>query len=185
MTARRLFCILFLAMSAAGVARATTLARMSIEELTAAAELVARVRCAGNTTRWENGEIWTITTFDVVEVWKGHAPAQIIVRLIGGRVGHMVSTVAGVPRFTSGEEVVLFLEPQGREEFSVTSWVQGTFRIARDGASDREVVSQDTATFPLFDPATRRYISTGIRRLPLEQFRQQVVAAENGNRSRR
>lgn len=184
MHARRLCSILFLAISAAGVARATTLAHMSIAELTAAAQLVARARCVTNATRWENGEIWTITTFDVVEVWKGRAPAQITVRLIGGRVGHLISTVAGVPRFAPGEQVVLFLEFQGHEEFSVTSWVQGTFRIARDHASGREVARQDTATFPLFDPATRRYVSSGNRRLPLEELREQVVAVENGNRSR-
>lgn len=173
---RCLFTVLLLT-GAVGFARATTLAHMSVEELTAAAQVVARVRCIDNSTRWEDGEIWTLTTFGVMDVWKGHAPARITVRLIGGRAGHLVSTVAGVPRFVLGEEVILFLESKSREEFSVTSWAQGTFRIRRDAAG-REIVSQDTAGYPLFDPAARRYRSGVVRRLPLEEFRGQVVAAE-------
>jgi hypothetical protein len=174
---RCLLAVLLFTGAAAGVARATTLAHMSVEELTAAAQVVARVRCIDNSTRWENGEIWTLTTFDVIEVWKGHAPARITVRLIGGRAGHLVSTVADVPRFVHGEELILFLESKSHKEFSVTSWAQGTFRIRRDAAG-REIVSQDTAGYPLFDPATRRYRSGVVRRLPLEEFRGQVVAAE-------
>ena len=180
---RRPCLFLALSLAAAGIARATTLVRMSIAELTAAAPVVARVRCVANSPRWQEGEIWTITTLDVVEVWKGRAPARITVRLIGGRMGHLISTVAGVPRFVPGAEVILFLEPKGHDEFSVTSWAQGTFRIAHDGATGGETVTQDTAGYSAADPVSRRYPSGVIRHLPLEQFRRLVLAAETGNGS--
>ncbi len=183
MRRRCLLSVLLLASAAAGVARATTLARMSIAELTAAAPLIVRVRCVANATRWQEGEIWTITTLDVVEAWKGRAPARITVRLIGGRAGHLMSRVAGVPRFAPGEEIILFLEPKGGDEFSVTSWGQGTFRITRDRAADRETVTQDAAGYSVADPATHRYRSGGIRRMPMEEFRKQVLAAEMESRS--
>ena len=183
MCRRRLLSLVLLASAAAGAARATTLARMSIAELIAAAPLIARVRCVGNATRWQEGEIWTITTLEVVEEWKGRAPARIALRLIGGQAGHLISRVAGMPRFAPGEEVVLFLEPKGGEEFSVTSWAQGTFRITRDRATGRETVTQDTAGYSVADPATHRYRNRGIRRMPLEEFRKQVLAAKTENRS--
>ena len=173
--------VLFLAGAAAGVARATTLAHMSLTQLTAAAQAVARVRCISNIARWESGEIWTLTTFEVMETWKGDLPARITVRLIGGRAGHLISRVPGVPRFAQGEEVILFLEPKG-EEFSVTSWAQGTFRISHD-PSGREVVNQDTAGYPLFDPVAHRYRSGGARHLSLEELRRQVLAAQTKERS--
>ena len=55
-------------------ALATTLKRMSVADLSRAAHVVVRVRCITNSTRWDAGEIWTFTTFDVEEIWKGFRP---------------------------------------------------------------------------------------------------------------
>ena len=164
-------------------AQATTLVRMDLQELAAAASLVARVRCVSSESRWDGEEIWTFTTFDVLETLKGSAPEQITVRLIGGRVGHLISTVDGVPRFRPGEEAVLFLEPTRAGELSVTGWVQGTFRIQRDLHTGRESVTQDTSGLAVFDPATRQFRPGGVRNLPLEEFKQRVAAAlaQQGN----
>ena len=52
-------------------ARATTLKRMSVADLSRAALTVVRARCTVNSARWDAGEIWTFTTFDVEETWKG------------------------------------------------------------------------------------------------------------------
>jgi len=108
---------------------------------------------------------------------KGTAPAQIVVRLVGGHVGHLTSTVDGVPRFRAGEEAILFLEPAAGSEFNVTSWAQGTFRIRRDIHTGRESVTQDTGGLSLFDPATRQFYPGGVKNLPLEEFRQRVAEA--------
>jgi len=56
-------------------ALATTLKRMSVADLSRAAHTVVRARCVTSSTRWDAGEIWTFTTFDVGETWKGSAPA--------------------------------------------------------------------------------------------------------------
>lgn len=158
-------------------AAATTLARMSVAQMAQAAPVIVRARCLGNSTGWDAGEIWTLTSFEVEEVWRGAAPARITVRLLGGRAGNITSSVSGIPRFRPGEDVVLFLEPTARGDFSVVSWEQGTFRIRRDAAAGRESVTQDTASFATFDPATRRFEVSGICGLPLEIFRAQVDAA--------
>ena len=54
--------------------RATTLKRMSVADLSRAAHTVVRARCVTSSTRWDAGEIWTFTTFDVEETWKGSPP---------------------------------------------------------------------------------------------------------------
>jgi hypothetical protein len=163
-------------------ARGTTFARMSLEELAAAAPLVVRVRCLENTAAWKGGEIWTITSFAVLEVWKGSAPAQIAVRLIGGHVGHLISSVAGVPRFQPGEEAVLFLVPTRDGDFTVSGWMQGTFRIHRDPRTGIECVTQDTAGMAVFDPRTRQFATSGIRDVSLERLRERVAAETNTDR---
>ena len=156
---------------------ATTLARMNLDELVGAAEVVARVRCLENESRWENGEIWTFTSFEVVETLKGVAPRLVTVRLLGGRVGHVISAVEGVPRFQPGEEAVLFLERLREGDFSVTSWVQGTFRIRFDAQTGQESVTQDSSGFGVFDPATRRFRPSGVRKMRLEVLKQRVAEA--------
>jgi hypothetical protein len=169
--------ILAALLSSATAIRATTLARLSLDQLTAAADAVARVRCVGVASRWEDGAIWTVTTFDVVETMKGDLPTQVTVRLPGGRVGHLTAAVDGTPRFNAGDEAVVFLERSRAGGFSVAGWVQGTFRIARDSRSGHETVTQDSSAFAVFDTATRAFRTEGVRRMPIEQFRERVAAA--------
>jgi len=161
-----------------GAARATTLLRMSVEEMTQKAQVIARVRCLGNSTGWDAGEIWTFTSFEVEETWRGEAPGErITVRLLGGRAGNVTSNVSGVPRFQPGEEVILFLEPTRGGNFSVVSWQQGTFRIWRGAAHGSELVTQDTAAFSIFDPAARQFRAEGIRNMAMASFRARVQSA--------
>jgi hypothetical protein len=158
-------------------ATATTLARMSVAQMSRAAQVIVRAQCEANSTGWDAGEIWTFTTFRVEEVWRGDAPAQISVRLLGGRAGNLTSSVAGIPRFRPGEEVVLFLERTQRGDFSIVSWEQGTFRIRRDIGTGGESATQDTAALATFDPATRRFEAGGIVRMPVDFLHAQVDAA--------
>src|SRR5579863_1306799 len=135
--------------------RATTLARLSLDQLAAGSDAVARVRCVSAQSRWEYGSIWTITTAEVVETMKGNLPREIEVRLPGGRVGHLTSSVDGAPKFGLEDEAVLFLERSRMGGFTVAGWVEGTFRISRDPRTLAETVTQDSSAFAVFDPATR------------------------------
>lgn len=161
--------------------RATTLERMSLARMAQAAQVIVRARCISNSPAWAAGEIWTFTTFEVEEAWKGDStarvPGMITIRLLGGTVGALTSHVSGVPRFHSGEDVLIFLEPTSRNDFSVLGWAQGTFRIRRDPRTGEQIVTQDTAAFATFNPQTRRFETAGIRNLPLAAFRERVQSA--------
>jgi hypothetical protein len=114
---RRFLWILFLAALAllAVVASSTTLSRLRFEELAQQATSVARLRCISAEARWENGEIWTDTRFEVVEQNKGLLPGLVTIRTLGGTIGGLHSRVEGVPEFHAGEEAYVFLwEPRGR-----------------------------------------------------------------------
>jgi len=180
------------ALMIAATAGATALERMSLAKIAVAAPVIVRARCAENSVARAEGEIWTVTTFNVEETWRGSASTQVIVRLLGGRMGDVTSHVSGVPRFTPGEDVVLFLQPTTRGDYSVVSWEQGTFRIhqqayeqgtygqesnAQETSGAQATVTQDTAAFATFDPATRQFRPSGIRNMPLDEFRARVKAA--------
>jgi hypothetical protein len=158
-------------------ATATTLARLTLPQLTSSATIVARARCMRSRSAWRNGEIWTVTSFRAVEIWKGGLPARFQVWMIGGRSGQFTSYVPGVPRFRPGDEVVLFLEPTRGGMLSITAWGEGTFRIRRDPLSGEARVAQDTAAMPVFDPLTKRFVMSGICDWPLEKLKNRVLAA--------
>ncbi len=161
----------------AAALQGTTLARLSLDQLATAADAVARVRCLSAVSEWENGSIWTVTTFHVVETMKGNLPAQVTVRLPGGRVGHLTAMVDGTPKFTPGGSAIVFLQRSQPEGFSVAGWVEGTFRLARYLHTGRETVTQDSSAFAVFDPATRSFTTEGIRQMPVEEFRARVAQA--------
>lgn len=155
---------------------ATTLLRMDLNALTRSAEIIARVRCVHSETRWESESIWTFDDFDVLETFKGAPPKTLRVRLPGGRVDHVEVKIEGVPAFTSGEEVILFVERTSAGDYGVTSWAQGTFRVRRPASGDA-LLTQDTSHISVFDPRNRQFAPFGIRNLPISEFRQQLAQA--------
>lgn len=159
------------------VANATTLARLKLEDLALESTAMARLRCLSAEGLWEQGEIWTETHFAVVQSEKGTLPAIVTVRMLGGHLGNLHSHVDEVPAFQPGEEVYLFLWNRDGEPYRVLGWSQGTFRIARDAQSGIEMVTQDSAGAPVFDARTHTFQHTGIRRLPVSIFREQVRKA--------
>ena len=135
------------------------------------------MRIAGAESRWENGTIWTVTTLEVVEAMKGDLPGEITVRLPGGRVGHLIASVEGTPKFIPGDEAVVFLERSPAGGFTVAGWVEGTFRISRDPRTGSETVTQDSSTFAVFDA---RHANVSHRRHSPDadgEFRARIAAA--------
>jgi hypothetical protein len=163
------------------VANATMLVRMRFEELARQATAVARVRCLGARSFWENGEIWTETRFEVVEQSKGTLPGIVTIRMLGGNVGSLHSRIEDVPRFHTREEAYVFLWRTEGEPLRVLGWSQGTFRISRDARTGVETVTQDSAATPIFDPGTRQFRHGGIRSLPVAVFQLKLRKALEGN----
>jgi len=149
---------------------ATTLLKLHLYELLEKSSAVARMRCLGSESFWDKGEIWTNTKFEVISQLKGHLPGRVVVRMLGGKLGHLSSRVDGAPAFQPGEEVYLFLWGPASEPLGIVGWGQGTFRIQRDGSTGLETVTQDSAETPLFDARTKEFSPSGIRNVPLPEF---------------
>jgi len=166
----------------AAVSQATTLARLSFDELAAKATVIVRVRCLTTSSVWRNGEIWTDTEFEVLDRNKGTAPGILLISLPGGKIAHLQSRVDGVPTFREGEEAYLFLWNAQGQQLSVLGWAQGTFRIFQDANTGLARVTQDSGEMPLFDPRTKQFHHGGVRNLPLAVFQlklKQALEKEN------
>ena len=159
------------------VASATTLERLSFDDLAEKATAIVRVRCLHTSSVWRNGEIWTDTEFEVLERSKGTAPEILRISLPGGKVAHIQSRVDGVPNFRETEEAYLFLWNAPGKEPRILGWAQGTFRLSQDHKTGMQLVTQESATIPVFDPATKQFRQSGVRNLPLIAFQSKLKRA--------
>lgn len=111
-------------------ASASTALKMDLDSLVANSDRIVVGQVVSMRSFWEDGRIYTDTTLEVLENWKGDERKTVRVRQLGGRVGDMTTKVSGLARFQAGERALVFLENAGREAFIVTGLAQGKFRVA-------------------------------------------------------
>jgi hypothetical protein len=175
-----LVCLIGFGLLLPPLAQSTTLAQLSLAQLVSSAHAIVRAQVVSNKCQWRDGEIWTVTTFHVMENWKGDSPEEINVWMIGGSVGRITSYVPGAPRFRAAEETVLFLEPTRAGTMSITAWGEGTFRVRSDARTGGPRVTQDTAIAPQYDALAHTFRQSGIRDTPLAELKMRVLKAEIG-----
>lgn len=143
MIARRCKTALFLLMTVAAVA--TVVKPMSVEELTAKSSSVLVGQAVETWTSWnaQHTRIYTYSRVKVARALKGSQPETVVVKQIGGSAGGYTQHVAGVQAMRGGELAVLFLRPSEAQDgtYVIVGLMQGHFRVARDSATGRTVVS--------------------------------------------
>lgn len=134
-------------LAVASVASATTLQRLSLEDLARESTAVVRGRVARVTVDHSGSLLYTVARVEVETSWKGAAAESIEVSSPGGVWQGMEQRFPGAPRLQNGQEYILFLwrGPSGRVQ--LTGFSQGVFEIYRDNAGmarvRREAVSEE------------------------------------------
>lgn len=85
--------------------------------------------------------IETIVTLTVTDALKGQPGDTVTFRMPGGEVGRYRRVVVGVPRFTAGDDVIVFLRGASPAMPMVFGLHQGLFRVTRT-ADGRAVVAR-------------------------------------------
>ena len=76
--------------------------------------------------------IETLVTIEAESYLKGDLGKEVTLVVVGGEFGRYRSVVSGAPRFTEGQEVVLFLGGKGPALPHVLRLSQGAFRVSVD-----------------------------------------------------
>lgn len=137
-----------LLLALAAPARATVVLEVGLDEMSRSSDVIFHgtvtrtdvVALQGQATR-----LVTDITFSVAEVVKGRALAPdptFTLRLIGGARNGLELRIPGMPRFTPGDEVLLFLE-RTDDGFALTGLSQGRFEVTRDPETGEAVVDRD------------------------------------------
>lgn len=120
----------------ASVAHATTLLKLTMDDLVDRSERIVQGEVVKLEAKEEQGRIVTYITLDVQDTLKGPADEQTIsFRVLGGRMGDLVTIVHGTPQFSAGEQVLVFLEQPVSKKgpklpLVVTGMAQGKFSIS-------------------------------------------------------
>ncbi len=163
---------------------ATTLQKLTLEEMTRASNRIVQARCLSVESRMEEGRIFTLATFEVSETLAGEETTSgadrgtrtVVVRQLGGRVGNLHAVVPGAPALAPGEEAILFLErdPNAPEAFMVVGLSQGHMRILKDPATGRRMLRQSTLGAGVLDPQTGKVKPGTARQVPLDDFKREL-----------
>jgi hypothetical protein len=97
--------ILFLACQAP----ATTLERLTVEEMTAKSHLIVRATVGGQTVEQRGSIVYTVYSLKVSETLKGEPSPTVQVSVPGGTIGRVRQSYAGTPTLQSGAEYVVFI----------------------------------------------------------------------------
>jgi hypothetical protein len=154
--AARVAALLFLGIQAA---RATSLIPTGVETLAAGADFSVRAVVERVDTRAAErapraGKPVTEVRLRTLEALSGVAPRSFTLRMLGGDLGAKRLVVHGSPWFAPGEEVVLFVQGNGRAASPVMAFGYGVFRVERPAGAPAFVRRDDgTAVSSLADTA--------------------------------
>ena len=114
--------------------RATSVIAPSFSELVSRAETVIHGTVTDVRSDWadQGGHrvIKSWVSIQLEEPLKGNpTSASLTLEFLGGRVDGAEMTVQGSPRFASGDEVVVFINGNGRDACPLVGWGHGAYRV--------------------------------------------------------
>ncbi len=132
---------------AAGLAQATVVLSLELEDLAQLAPVVVlgEVNQVASERSPDGKRIHTRVLVTPSEVWKGSdVKGTISVKFVGGSDGDVTAHLPGAPRFAVGERVLLFLEPrQDKDGYLTLGFYQGKFSVFTDPRTKQELLLRD------------------------------------------
>jgi hypothetical protein len=121
--------VVFTCLGALGFVQATTLQKLSFDRLIEEADLIIKGRVEELKTRQvsDRRSMTTIVTVSIERQFKGPKMSLVSIEQPGGSAGDIVQSVSGLPEFSSGEDVILFLKRQRGGAFNIVGGKQGKF----------------------------------------------------------
>lgn len=168
---RNLVMIVLLAAILAAPAFATTVTKLDLEQLVQRADLIVQGQVQSVYCQWDEDRrlVFTYIAVRVDEPLKGEGRRTVLIRQLGGTVGTIQMSVAGVPQFKPGQMAVVFLKSQDDGAFQVVGMSQGLYEIV-DGYAVSNVFGVD-----LLDSKTGAITRPLIgNRAPLEQLKAKI-----------
>ncbi len=160
---------------------ASTVIAPSFDQMVDSSDYIVRATVKSVESDWrpnpdKPGErfIGTRVELEVHEVIKGNPPSPLVLDLVGGRAGDKELTISGAPKFTVGQESVLFVKGNGRRIVPLVGMAHGKYNVRKNKKTGREeIVRSDgqllfhEAEVALPTPVAKATLSSRTDELPL------------------
>lgn len=160
---------------------ATSLVRLSLDQLTQASSAVLQGHVMSQASEWNarHTEIITLTTIAVDRNIKGTTPATVVVEQLGGTIGRLRVAVPGTMRFYPQARYELFLQPSqtNPSHFLLVGMREGAYRIYTDPETREERVMNPMGGAVYHQAGGTAGAQTAPVTEPLDQFQQRVSSA--------
>lgn len=141
----------FALLAVASLARATTVIAPDFDRMVGSSDYIVRAVVKSVTSQWRDNPdqpgqryIGTLVELDVKEVIKGAPPSPLVLDLVGGRIGDRELTIGGAPKFTVGQESILFVQGNGRQIIPLVGMSHGYYPVRRDKRTGQDQVMRSS-----------------------------------------
>lgn len=148
--------VMGLALLAGSRAVATTVIPPDFDQLVNESDYIIRASVKSVESEYRtNGAgktIFTKVALTVLEVISGQPPAEVVLEILGGKVGDEQMVLEGAPRFKVGDEDILFVRDNGRVIVPLVAMMHGRYPILREPSTGKRYVARENK-LPLSDTA--------------------------------
>ncbi|HEY2920172.1 MAG TPA: hypothetical protein VGK77_14395 [Candidatus Binatia bacterium] len=132
----------FICLAVASFVEASTVQKLSFDRLIGEADLIVRGRVEELKIQQaaDRRSMTTVVTVSIERQFKGPKVSSVTIEQPGGPMGDIAQGVPGLPEFSSGEDVVLFLKRQRGSTFKIVGGKQGKFTAKTQPESNNWVV---------------------------------------------
>ena len=126
---------------------ATTLRKLSIDDMIQQSTAIVRVKVTGSSAAFRGKDIYTYYQLQVIENMKSTSPLAVAVP--GGVARGVRQMVAGAPVLANGQEYVIFLWTSKSGLTQVIGLSQGLFAVTQNSAGAAVIVRQPSISMML------------------------------------
>jgi hypothetical protein len=129
--------------------RATTIITPDFDSMVGTSDYIVRAVVKSVVSEWRPNPdrpghryIGTLVELDVKEVIKGTPPSPLVLDLVGGKIGDRQLIIDGAPKFTVGQESILFVKGNGRQIIPLVGMEHGFYPVRRDKRTGQDQVTR-------------------------------------------
>ncbi len=110
--------------------------KLDLPHLVHSSEMIVHGRIAGRFCAWDPSHrfLWTHYTLQVADAMKGRPARSLTISEPGGAADGLIMHIAGVPEYSAGEEVVVFLHRTPIGYWRCYGLTQGKYTVDPRGA---------------------------------------------------
>ncbi len=126
----------------------TSIIAPDFDQMVGRSDYIVRAVVKTVTSEWRDNPdqpghrfIATLVELEVKQIIKGTPPSPLVLDLVGGRIGDKELTIDGAPRFTVGQESILFVKGNGRQIIPLVGMSHGHYPLRHDKLTGQDQVT--------------------------------------------